>query len=62
MKFTKEQLSDILIKHLDKENGLQDLMQLMIEKENCGLMILQKNSCTTVEMVTSLSITNPFLF
>lgn len=31
MNFTKEQLSDVLIKHLDKENGLQDLMQLMIE-------------------------------
>jgi putative transposase len=33
MNFTKEQLSDVLIKHLDKENGLQDRMQLMIEKK-----------------------------
>ncbi len=31
MNFTKEQLSDVFIKHLDREKGLQDLMELMIE-------------------------------
>lgn len=31
MDFTKEQLSDVFIKHLDREKGLQDLMELMIE-------------------------------
>ena len=31
MNFTKEQLSDVFIKHLDKEKGLQDLMELLIE-------------------------------
>ena len=31
MDFTKEQLSDVFVKHLDRERGLQDLMELMIE-------------------------------
>ena len=31
MDFTKEQLSEVFIKHLDREKGLQDLMELMIE-------------------------------
>jgi putative transposase len=31
MNFTKKQLSDVFIKHLDKEKGLQDLMELLIE-------------------------------
>ncbi len=31
MDFTKEQLSKIFVKHLDREKGLQDLMELMIE-------------------------------
>jgi putative transposase len=31
MDFTKEQLSDVFIKHLEREKGLQDLMELMIE-------------------------------
>ena len=31
MDFTKEQLSDVFVKHLDREKGLQDLMELMIE-------------------------------
>lgn len=31
MNFTKEQLSDVFIKHLDREKGLQDLMELLIE-------------------------------
>ena len=31
MDFTKEQLSEVFIKHLDRERGLQDLMEIMIE-------------------------------
>lgn len=31
MNFTKEQLSEVIIKHLDREKGLHDLMELMIE-------------------------------
>jgi|GEM_PF-2710547 putative transposase len=31
MNFTKEQLSEAFVKHLDREKGLQDLMELMIE-------------------------------
>lgn len=31
MNFTKEQLSDVFVKHLDREKGLQDLMELLIE-------------------------------
>lgn len=31
MNFTKEQLSDVLGKHIERERGLQDLMELMIE-------------------------------
>jgi len=31
MDFTKEQLSDVFIKHLNREKGLQELMELMIE-------------------------------
>ena len=31
MDFTKEQLSDVFVKHIKRERGLQDLMELMIE-------------------------------
>lgn len=31
MDFTKEQLSDVFVKHLERERGLQELMELMIE-------------------------------
>src|SRR5210317_476707 len=31
MDFTKEQLSDVFVKHLDREKGLQERMELMIE-------------------------------
>ena len=31
MDFEKEQLSDVFIKHLDREKGLQELMEIMIE-------------------------------
>lgn len=32
MDFTKEQLSEVLCKHAEGENGLQDLMEIMIER------------------------------
>lgn len=31
MDFTKEQISEVLCKHAERENGLQDLMEIMIE-------------------------------
>lgn len=31
MDFTKEQLSELISKHTEKENGLQDLMEIMLE-------------------------------
>ena len=31
MKFTKEQISELMCKHAQKENGLQDLMEIMLE-------------------------------
>ena len=30
MDFTKEQLSELICKHTEKENGLQDLMEIML--------------------------------
>ena len=59
MDFTKEQLSDVFVKHLDREKGLQDLMELMIEsmmrsKTNVlgdvGLMFIGYNlgRCVTI--------------
>ena len=31
MDFTKEQLSELICKHTEKENGLHDLMEIMLE-------------------------------
>ena len=31
MDFTKEQLSEVINKHVLRENGLQDLMEIIIE-------------------------------
>ena len=31
MDFTKDQLSEVLCKHAEREKGLQDLMEIMIE-------------------------------
>ena len=31
MEFTKEQLSELICKHTEKGNGLQDLMEIMLE-------------------------------
>ena len=33
MEFTKEQLSEQICKHTEKENGLQDLMEIMLESQ-----------------------------
>lgn len=32
MEFTKEQLPELISKHSEKENGLQDLMEMMLER------------------------------
>ena len=37
MEFTKEQLSELICKHTEKENGLHDLMEIMLE----SLMVCQ---------------------
>ena len=29
--FTKEQLSEVMCKHAEKENGLHDLLEIMLE-------------------------------
>ena len=31
MEFTKEQIFELTSKHLEKENGIQDLLELMLE-------------------------------
>ena len=31
MDLTKEQLSELICKHMERENGLQDLMEMMLE-------------------------------
>lgn len=31
MDFTKEQLSEVLCKHAERENGLQDVLEIIIE-------------------------------
>ena len=31
MEFTKEQLSELICKYTEKENGLHDLMEIMLE-------------------------------
>lgn len=39
MKFTKEQISELMCKHAQKENGLHDLLEIMIESmmvAECG--------------------------
>ena len=41
MDFTKEQLSEVLCKHAERENGLQDLMEIMIG----SMMVAKKEHC-----------------
>ena len=36
--FTKEQLSEVMCKHAEKENGFQDLMEIMLE----SLMVAER--------------------
>ena len=36
--FTKEQLSEVMCKHAEKENGLHDLMEIMLE----SLMVAER--------------------
>jgi putative transposase len=38
MEFTKEQLSDVICKHAEKENGFHDLMEMMIN----GMMVAER--------------------
>ena len=38
MEFTKEQLSELICKYTEKENGLQDLMEIMLE----SLIVLER--------------------
>ena len=38
MDFTKEQISEVLCKHAERENGLQDLLEMMIE----GMMVAER--------------------
>ena len=33
MEFTKEQVSELIYKQTEKENGLHDLMEIMLEQE-----------------------------
>ena len=40
MDFTKEQLSELICKHTEKENGLQDLLEIMLE----SLMVSERRS------------------
>lgn len=37
MDFTKEQLSELICKHTEKENGLQDLIEIMLELSKMDL-------------------------
>ena len=41
--FTKEQLSEVMCKHAEKENGLHDLLEIMSKKaRNGNSLICQK--------------------
>ena len=49
MEFTKEQLSELICKHTEKENGLHDLMEIM---HICERRVLPGTSATgTVPVV-----------
>ena len=37
--FTKEQLSEVMCKHAEKENGLHDLLEIMLE----SLMVAERS-------------------
>ena len=40
MDLTKEQLSELICKHSERENGFQDLMEMMME----GLMVSERRA------------------
>ena len=40
MKFTKEQISELICKHTQKENGLHDLLEIMIE----SMMVAERDT------------------
>ena len=40
MTFTKEQLSELMCKHAERENGLHDLMEIMLE----SLMLAERST------------------
>ena len=40
MDLTKEQLSELICKHTEKENGLQDLLEIMLE----SLMVSERRT------------------
>ncbi len=40
MTFTKEQLSELMCKHAERENGLHDLMEIMLE----SLMLAERGT------------------
>ena len=43
MKFTKEQISELMCKHAQKENGLHDLMEIMLE----SMMVAERDEFLT---------------
>ena len=43
MKFTKEQISELICKHAQKENGLHDLMEIMLE----SMMVAERDEFLT---------------
>ena len=61
MEFTKEQLSELICKHTERENGLQDLMEIMLE----SLMVserreyLQEEGLASVYRVTGTATSIP---
>ncbi len=48
MYFTKEQLSEVLCKHAERENGLQDLLEIMIE----SMMVAERCEYTREDTVS----------
>ena len=53
MEFTKEQLSELICKHTEKENGLQDLMEIMLE----SLMVSERREYLQEEGLPATSAT-----
>lgn len=45
--FTKEQLSEVMCKHAAKENGLHDLLEIMLE----SLMVAERSELYPVSLL-----------